>query len=283
MCYKRLTLAAAGVLIAALAFAVPDRLDRFHQPLARVLRDFVRQETRVASNKSYVRSVVKYDALRGNANWTEYIRQLAYIDPISLKEGPEDARKAFWINAYNAFVIDAVAANFPLTGAVANGDYPAGSLRASAAWTAPHYVAGGSYTLDGIRQILQDFRDPRVFLAINDGAISSPALPDEPYNATNVESGLDRAAQNFAADPLNYRIDRTRNKIVLSEIFRQNAQIFRDTVTRTVPELGRYPVDARAALTFLWPRLHPEHREYITNRRPAVEYEVFNWNLNLAQ
>lgn len=268
--------------LATAAEAVPDLLDHCHDSLEFVYRNFVRQESRIAANKQYTRTVVRYDQLKGNAIWKEYIRQLAYVDPILVRESPEAARKAFWINAYNSFVMDAVATNYPLPIASVN-DYPAGSFRGSAAWSAPHYVAGATYTLDSIRPLLADFRDPRVFFAISDAAIGSPALPDKPYDATNVEMELDRATTNFLADPLNYRIDRQRNKIVLSEIFRSNAQVFRDSIATISPDAGRYPMDLRAVVTFILPRVSQENRDTILKKKPAIEFERFNWELNLAQ
>ena len=282
MYYRRLILSASLLFAAAMASAVPHRLDSYHEPLARFYHNYVRQESRVAANKSYVRSVVKYALLKTDPQWPEYIAQLAYVDPITLRQAPDDARKAFWINSYNSFVLDAVAQNFPLP-QVSTNDYPAGSFRGSTLWASEHFAAGGSYTLEAIRQQLLSFRDPRVFFAITDAANSSPALPDKPYTATNVEAALDATFANFLADPLNYRIDRARNRIVLSELFRTYAPQFRDVSARLVPEVSGYPADVRAVLGYIWQRLPAENREYITRRRPAVEYGKFDWELNVAR
>lgn len=278
---KRLIPGAAFAVLSCVAAAVPSRLDTFHAPLARIYSNYVRQESRIAANKPYLRSVVKYSLLKSNAAWAEYVRQLAYVDAIALETASADAQKAFWINAYNSFVMNGVIVNFPLPAFTIN-EYPAGSFRGSAGWSAPLYAAGSSYTLESIRKRLSGFRDPRVFLAINDGAISSPALPDEPYDATNVEMLLERMTTNFLNDPLNFRIDRTRNKIVLSELFRANAPIFRDATAFTSPDVAKYPADARAILTFLLPRISRDNVEYIIRRKPMIEYGTFDWTLNLV-
>jgi hypothetical protein len=266
----------------AVAVAIPSPLDHWHAPLTRLLKQFVRQETRVTLSKFYVRSSVKYVLLKGNAPWTEYIRRLAYIEPATLRESSQEGRKAFWINAYNSFGIDSVAKHYPLVGP-AVGNYPIGSFRGNAAWSEPHYVAAKSFTLDQIRTLLADFHDPRVFFAINDCAISSPVLPDTSYDASNIETALEDALTNFLNDPLNYRIDRTRNRLVLSEIFRTSVPAFQDAQPTPLPELAKYPKDQQAILTFLFPRIPNENRTYIINRRPVIEYEPFNWELNLAR
>jgi hypothetical protein len=267
---------------AALACAVPDRLDAYSRPLSRIYHDFVRQESRLASNKPYVRSVVRYGDLRGSALWKQYIHDLAYVDKIGLREAQENARKAFWINAYNSFAMDAVASSYPLPYTTTN-DYPAGSFRGSAAWNGPHYVAAGSYTLDSIRELLSAMRDPRIVFALNEAAVSSPALPEIPYDATNVEQQLDAATANFLADPLNYRIDRTRNRLLLSQLFRTNAQLFLDSTATIAPTATNYPTDVRGVITFLLQHVSTENREYIQRKRPAIEYQPFIWDLNEAR
>lgn len=281
MRHKRLTLGAICVALGAVGAAVPSLLDNGHAPLTKLLRSYVRQEPRVAANRTYVRTVVKYGALKGNPNWTEYIRQLAYVDPNVLKSATPEARKAFWINSYNSFVVDAVVQNYPLTNGATNA-YPAGSLRGSVAWSAPHFAGAQSFTLDSIRAMLQEFRDPRVFFAINDGAMSSAALPDKPYDATNVDLALDQATENFLADPLNFRLDRDHNRLVLSQIFRVNAQAFHDAVATIPAELAKYPEEFRPIIAFLLPRIKSDYRDFILARKPMIEWQPYSWELNAA-
>src|SRR4051794_2560148 len=106
------------------ATAVPDQLDSYSRPLTRIYHDFVRQDSRIAANKQYVRSVVKYSVLRSSPPWAQYIHDLAYVNPITLKQASENGRKAFWVNTYNSFVIDAVATHYPLPFTSVN-EYPA--------------------------------------------------------------------------------------------------------------------------------------------------------------
>src|SRR5215212_6462486 len=65
---------------------------------------------------------------------------------------------AFWVNAYNAFVLQTVINNYPLRGTIKQ--IPGAFDRA------PFRAAGHTLTLDQIEKtILPEFKEPRLFLA----------------------------------------------------------------------------------------------------------------------
>ena len=98
---------------------------------------------------------------------------------------------AFWINAYNAIVLQTVINNYPIRGRRAT--YPADSIRQipGAFEQSKHRVAGRSVTLDEIEKtILPEFKEPRVL---------SGARPRRGRQRPPAQRGVHRRAARRAA------------------------------------------------------------------------------------
>lgn len=246
-----------------------------------ILNRNVRFESHYLSNRPYYRTVVAYEQLKSNREWQEFIGMLPYIDSSSVRSASEAAGKAFWMNAYNALAIEAVARNYPLADSGRVTEYPTTSLRGNAsAWGMPLYIAGATYSFAQLEEILLEFEDPRVILGVSTAAHSSPALPKVPYTARSVEYQLDEVVQNFCTDPVNVRLDRAKNTLYISELFKRHAALFRHS-TAAVPEAyATVAPDLRTALKFIWPHLPEDSRRYISARKPQIRYLPFLWELN---
>lgn len=155
---------------------------------------------------------VDYAALRDGdrAAFRAYLDALAHATPAML---PAEAdRIAFWINAYNAFTIEGVLANYPLA-----------SVRdVSGFWSKTKYRAlGRDLTLDAIEHeiLRKDYREPRVHFALVCASRSCPRLQPFAFTAKELDGQLDRAARAFLADPTRNRFDRPEREMHLSKIF----------------------------------------------------------------
>lgn len=262
------------LLLGTLASAVPSILDVSHNRLGPLLKDFLRLETRITGSQSYTRTTVRYSNLKTSGRWEDYIRSLAFADPVRIKLARPEARKAFWINSYNAFVLDAVRSYYP-----ALRDK---SFRASEAYQLPHYAGDATWTLDSIRKQLADLNDPRVFFVLHDASQESVALFPEPFTTTNVESKLREAIRNFITDPLKYRLDRKENVLYIGGALEASAEQLADTFNALFTIDG-YSRTEQAILSALMPDLPKDHQDYIRDRKPRIQYLPHDPTLNDAR
>src|SRR5436189_42646 len=168
---------------------------------------------------TYVRDgYVYYRALKlERAKLDGYVGSLATarIDPL-----PRDEQVAFWLNAYNALVLRTVIDHYPIAGRSA--DYPQRSIRQipGAFERLPHRVGGRTLTLDQIEQtILAPFNDPRLFLALGRGAVSSGRLRSEAYAGGQIEQQLVEVAHECLTRPECVQLDREGGKVSVNAVF----------------------------------------------------------------
>ena len=164
---------------------------------------------------------VDYAALQGRlADLDAYLDQLHATDLDALKTAPGDVQLAFWINAYNACMLDRVAAHYPirknagLVGSIRNAltDRPDNSVwQIRDVFTGAFCdVAGATRSLDEIEhEIIRPMGEPRIHFAINCAALSCPPLAADAYVAERLEEQLDRAVRVFVANPEHFVIDRS--------------------------------------------------------------------------
>jgi uncharacterized membrane protein YdjX (TVP38/TMEM64 family) len=139
---------------------------------------------------------VDYQALRRDPDYPQALRELAAVRPEALPA--DQARLAFWINAYNLLAIKAVIDQYP-TRSIRDG----GSLFRSI-WKKPiALVAGQERALDDVEHgILRPvFAEPRVHFAIVCASLSCPDLRPEPYRAADLEAQLEDATRRFLQNP----------------------------------------------------------------------------------
>ncbi len=107
-------------------------------------------------------------------------------------------KMAFWLNAYNAFVLQTVIDQ--LSDHAAQRHYPAASIRQipGAFEQTKHRVAGRSVTLDEIEKtILPEFKEPRLYLALGRGAVGSGRLRSEAYTGARLTAQLASIQSEF--------------------------------------------------------------------------------------
>ncbi|RMG44243.1 MAG: DUF547 domain-containing protein [Acidobacteria bacterium] len=199
----------------------------------------------------------------------EYLAALAEADP---ETGSVDARKALWINAYNAFTTKLILERYPGIASIKE-------IARKDRWLARRWDVGGTlYSLDEIEhQILRKrFGDPRIHFAIVCASRSCPDLAPEAYSAERLDEQLDRAARSFLADErkgARTAVERgwfggKRPTLYLSSIFKWFAEDFQKS--------GGSVVD------FVLPFLEPEDRAFVRLHRGqlAVAYLDYDWSLN---
>src|SRR2546425_4369118 len=207
------------VVLGALWFAVAPSL--------------LRGQARAAAGKTYdeildtyVRDgLVYYRALKlERAKFDAYVGTLAGA---SIESAPRDEQLAFWLNAYNAIVLQTVIDHYPI--AQRTSQYPPHSVRQvpGAFERLPHRVAGRTLTLDQIEQtVLPTFHDPRVYLALGRGSVGGGRLRSEALAPSRLEAQLTEGANGCAGRSEGIQIDRQNNRVVVSAIFSWREQEF---------------------------------------------------------
>ena len=230
----------------------------------------------------YVRDgLVYYAALKAErAGLDRFVASFATA-PARFEAQSIDRRKAFWLNAYNALVLQTVVEHYPIRGQ--SSEYPGNSIRQipGAFDRRPHRVAGRDLTLDAIETtVLTELEDPRLFLALGRGAVDSGRLRSETYVASQIEVQLEEILQEFATAPRHVNLDRLAQEVRVSPIFGwRSAEFVAAYADRGWVDSGRTPLE-RAILTAVETKLFPRERAFLEENQFTLQYHAFDWRLN---
>lgn len=214
-----------------------------HQGLTEVLKDHV------------VNGKVDYGGIRRD-RWKElkaYIESLGQADPDRFSH-PEQV--AFWLNAYNALVIERICEGASPDSALSRGSF----FRRTT-----FLVAGQQRSLDDIehRALRPLAKDPRVHFVLVCGANSCPPLRASAFSAGGeLETELENAARRYVNDPKNVDIDFNGRKIILNQIF----DWYREDFGEIRPFLARY----RPA----------SERDQLLQGEWEIDYNDYDWSTN---
>jgi hypothetical protein len=152
-----------------------------------------------------------------------FVAQLATASPESHPElfpGVEN-RLAYWINAYNAFTLHAILAEYPIRSVWKTRDGQFFQRRR-------HLAGGCEVSLDDIEhEILRgELREPRIHFAINCGSNGCPAMRPAAYEPDGIGETLRAATRQFLANDWNCRIDHDQRRVFISRIFKMYAEDF---------------------------------------------------------
>ena len=211
---------------------------------------------------------VDYDRLlQHRALLERFVAALGATSPESHPEEfpSDDHQLAYWINAYNAFTLDAILDEYPITSVWKTRDGQFFQRRR-------HCAGGRGVSLDDIEhEILRaEFAEPRIHFAINCGSNGCPPMRPAAYEPGGLQATLRAATETFLASEWNCRVDRDARRVFISRIFKMYAEDFagkrgstqeyRAGVLRFVAEHKGVPYDAIAGY--------------------EVVYNIYDWGLN---
>ena len=272
----RLSISVSALLVCLLVLAPsaqsppPPASDPLHGPLEEILDLNVRD------------GLVYYRMLQGQRARLDRYAASLNVPSATYESWPREARIAFWLNAYNTFVLQSVIDRYPIRGR--STEYPASSImQISGVFDAArHRAAGRNVTLDEIEKtILPEFKEPRLFLALGRGALGSGRLRSEAYTADRLASQLDAVSAEFVSDQNMFKIDRLAGRISVTPILSWREAHFVAAYDKgaTGPFAQRSPIE-RALVGFITPRLFPLEREFIEENKFSVTFHPFDWRLN---
>jgi hypothetical protein len=258
---RLLLITALLAVLPAQQFTPAPGEDPLHRPLDQILDVDVRD------------GLVYYHALK-----TERARLDRYVASLNVSSATYQAwskpqQMAFWVDAYNAFVLQLVINHYPLRGTIRQ--IPGGFDKI------PWHAAGRAVTLDQIEKtILPEFKEPRLYLALGRGAVGGGRLRSEAYTGERLERQLAEIQSEFVANRNLYRLDRTANTIFISPIISWHDAEFVAAYDKSdATFVQRSPIE-RAVIAFITPSLLPSEKEFVQQNQWKMAFLDMDWRLN---
>jgi hypothetical protein len=262
---RAIALTLAIVLVAALPaaqqFEPAPGADPLHRPLDQILDVNVRD------------GLVYYRALKSDRGRLDRYVASLNVTPAAYQGWSKGQQMAFWVNAYNAFVLKTVVDHYPLKGTIKQvpGAFDKDVLRA----------AGRSVTLDQIEKtIVPEFKEPRLYLALGRGAVGSGRLRSEAYTAERLDKQLADIQAEFVTNRYLYRFDRLTNELSISPILSWREADFVAAYDKADPVFAQRSPIERAIVAFVTPHLLPLEKELIKKNQFKVAFLEMDWRLN---
>lgn len=174
--------------------------------------------------KKYVSSTgkVNYSGFKKDkAQLNGYLKKLENAQPASWSRNDQ---VAFWINAYNAHIVNFVVQAYPIKSIL---DIHGGNV-----WDNKKVRVGGqSVTLNQIEKeiLIGKYREPRIHFAINCAAKSCPPLMNKAWTSATLNNDLNRQTKAFIN---NSRFNSLKgNTAKVSKIFEWYAKDFGNVIT----------------------------------------------------
>lgn len=217
--------------------------DELHQPFTDVLSESVNN------------GQVDYKAIKNNPKYHSYIKSLETKTDFTNK----DEELAYWINAYNALVIQGIL----------NGSSPSTFFGRMRFFKKNKYqVNDRKISLYDIEhKIIIPFGEPRIHFAINCASSSCPKLTNQAYSASNLDEELTQAAKYFINDTMRNHFDSTTKVASISKIFRWFKSDFTNHSGTVEKYIAQYISDKSVA-------------EDISAGNYKTKYLIYDWSLN---
>jgi hypothetical protein len=251
--------------------APPALIPGLHRPLDELLDLYVRD------------GFVYYNALKSDrGKLDQYIRALDSPAGVAQANGTREEKLAFWINAYNALVLQSVVNNFPIRGRAK--EYPPTSIRQiPGAFERQTFRAGGqTVTLDGIeKDILAPLGDARAFLALGRGSVGGGRLRSEAYDPKRIDAQLEQVAAESLARREIVRFDLLNNQITVTPVLSWRQPEFVASFAKKAADVfnQRSPIE-RAVLGLIRPYLKPSEVVDLEKNTFRITFHEFDWRLN---
>jgi hypothetical protein len=237
-----------GMSIAAVAVTVSPAPAQKPRPAAQApdvaLYDAVLQKYVTAGGK------VNYGLLKNDsAKLGEFISQIGSASPDSAPAlfPNREAQLAYWLNAYNALVLQSFAAEYPqkrerLTSLLGRASFFARNK---------HRVGGKERTLSDIEDntVRKLFREPRIHFALVCASASCPWLSRTAYTPANLNAQLEAEAARYFAQPRNFQMDEAKREVTIPRIMEWFKDDFGGSPDRLLAFIARYRKDEAAKLT----------------------------------
>jgi hypothetical protein len=265
---------AAGMtkLILALAFGSTSVLAQAFDHSHGAWDALVKKHVLLVSGKNA--SQVRYtEFARDRAALKGYLAALSGVAEAEFKGWSKAQQMAFLINAYNAFTVELILANYPV-----KSIKDIGSDLFSNRWKKKFFkLLGRDSYLDQVEhEMLRkpgNYDEPRVHFAVNCASIGCPMLREEAFTAVALEAQLEEQAVRFLSDRSRNRIS-AQGRLEVSKIF----DWFKEDWSSGYQGIkSREQFFARYA-TLLSDK--PEQQKLVAEGKAPISHLEYDWTLN---
>ena len=234
-----------------------------HDAFNRVVQQFVDEK-----------GLVNYQALkRQSADLNAYVEQIGAISPENKPTlfATEAHRLAYWLNAYNALVMQSVIEAYPVK-SVRDIRWFYGFFNRT-----KHLVGGKEYTLKHIEHeiVRKQFSDPRIHVGLNCASMGCPKLPQQAYQGETLYADLEVHMRLFLQASRNVYLDRVKNKLYLSKIM----EWFETDFTSWYQK--QYGKENPTLIDYLKLYVSEPDKNYLEKHPDIdIEYVKYDWRLN---
>jgi hypothetical protein len=248
----------------------PPAVDPLHKAYDEILDLYVRD------------GLVYYLALkRERGRFDRYVQALAETSADTVKGWAPERQLAFWINAYNAYVLKTVIDHYPIRGKAP--EYPSNSIRQipGAFERTPRRAGGRSFTLDVLeRDVIAGFGDPRALIALGRGANGSGRLKSEAFTSERLDAQLTTMTSELVTRRELVFVDVPNGRLSVSPMFSWRETAFAKLAEKAAPVYAtRSPLE-RAVLALIDPLLVPNEQEFLRKNTFQMSFHNFDWTLN---
>lgn len=205
-----------------------------------------------------------YAGLKANAEDMErfeaYLARMGKADASGFSKADH---YAFWVNAYNAFNIKAVLDHWPIESPKSvEGYFDKLKFR----------VAGKEMTINDMEyvELIPNQNDGRAHFAVVCADNGSLALETEALTPANLDATLDKKTAEFVSNPENFRVDREKRIVYISQLFEWYDKDF-----TADPKF-----EGQKAVEYLVPYVDAETAEFLKTGDYAVEFIPWDWTVN---
>ncbi len=220
-----------------------------------------------------------HDDQQAQRQLDEYLAAIALYTPDTAptRFADRNEQMAFWVYAYNAFVIKGVLSHWPLQ-SVTDLKAPIEVVKGLGFFYNLRFIVGGRrmslYDLEHSK-ILRPFKDPRAHFVLNCASGSCPLIPTQLKSGDEFDLMLDEAAQAFITDERNVRVNHDTRQIELNNIFHMYTSDFVNHLRQLGLPTQRGVVDYIASIA---PEALGQELARATGYKTI--YREYDWSIN---
>ncbi|MCM0607290.1 MAG: DUF547 domain-containing protein [Xanthomonadaceae bacterium] len=209
---------------------------------------------------------VKYSEIKSNPEQLRAATQsLSDVTDVIYSRMSIDEKTAFYINAFNVFMIQAVVDHYPMKKALDPKAWFSSPLKDKF-----FTLLGKPQSLDGIRNdiLRYEFKNPKILFALCEGSVDGPDLNPEPYLGSHIHVQLDDAEKRFMKDPLRASYDGDKKRFKISKYLKRYNKDFEESYMMLKTYLAK--LLARS----------PKEQMEMQDQRIVTEFYEWNDSLN---
>ncbi|MCH7878438.1 MAG: DUF547 domain-containing protein [candidate division Zixibacteria bacterium] len=217
--------------------------------------------------------LVDYAALKtSQAELEQVVADFGALESDKLAAMPNEAKTAFYINAYNAITLLSVTENYPVR-----------SIKdISGVWNKRKWtVAGQELTLDDIehKRLRKELSEARIHFAVNCASIGCPPLAPVPYLPHTLSDQLDESCRAYFNDTTLTWLDSRSKKLNTSKIFDWFGGDFKSFPLGPGVNKGLSKKEA-AIVSFIASFLPEKKAAQLLSQTRSLKYLSYDWGLN---